>query len=283
MPTSEILNSYSVKELRAFISAENVSRFWAKGLKKAEIIAMMLSKDHKQRFHHIKMKGKTDRKPRVVKTKQGGAVKSNAEASAADIAKHSTPAKPCGKTVEFTAKNPPPAHTVKFQAGCGKKEKKPRSAAQLANDKRGAERLKSMNAKRRASAPARAPLPRSASQLANDAKMKAVRPEMVKKITALANKMPAKKLKFKVVGKTTQAEVDAKQRRAKQPKLKPTGKKIKPMIANSSASNTNRVAPDFRAFMSKKQATIANATYGTPTITADATGYLADKSYARRK
>ena len=283
MPTSEILNSYSVKELRAFISAENVSRFWAKGLKKAEIIAMMLSKDHKQRFHHIKMKGKTDRKPRVVKTKQGGAVKSNAEASAADIAKHSTPVKPCGKTVEFTANNPPPAHTVKFKAGCGKKEKKPRSAAQLANDKRGAERLKSMNAKRRASAPARAPLPRSAAQLANDAKMKAVRPEMVKKITALANKMPAKKQKFKVVGKTTQAEVDAKQRRAKQPKFKVVGKKKKPMIANSSASNTNRVAPDFRAFMSKKQATIANATYGTPTITADATGYLADKSYARRK
>ena len=54
MPTHEILNSYTLSELKKEISQHNIKGY--SKMKKAEVIKLMLHKDHRHRFAHKKKK-----------------------------------------------------------------------------------------------------------------------------------------------------------------------------------------------------------------------------------
>jgi len=54
MPTVEILKSHNLKELRAEISKTNIKRY--SKLKKADLIELMMKEEHKDLFHHMKLK-----------------------------------------------------------------------------------------------------------------------------------------------------------------------------------------------------------------------------------
>jgi len=54
MPTVEILKSHNLKELRAEVSKTNIKRY--SKLKKAELISLMMKKEHMDLFHHMGMK-----------------------------------------------------------------------------------------------------------------------------------------------------------------------------------------------------------------------------------
>ena len=53
MPTVAILNSHSVAVLKRELGKTNIKRY--SKLRKGEIIALMMKKENKARFHHIKM------------------------------------------------------------------------------------------------------------------------------------------------------------------------------------------------------------------------------------
>ena len=54
MPSVAILSSYSLAELRKEISKTNIKKYST--LKKADVIQLMLKSEHKDKFHHLKMK-----------------------------------------------------------------------------------------------------------------------------------------------------------------------------------------------------------------------------------
>ena len=54
MPTVEILKSHNLKELRKEISKTNIKRY--SKLKKADLIELMMKAEHKDLFHHMKLK-----------------------------------------------------------------------------------------------------------------------------------------------------------------------------------------------------------------------------------
>jgi len=54
MPTVEILKSHNLKELRAEVSKTNIKRY--SKLKKADLIELMMKEEHKDLFHHMKLK-----------------------------------------------------------------------------------------------------------------------------------------------------------------------------------------------------------------------------------
>ena len=54
MPSVAILSSYSLAELRKEISKTNIKKY--SSLKKADVIELMLKSEHKDKFHHLKMK-----------------------------------------------------------------------------------------------------------------------------------------------------------------------------------------------------------------------------------
>lgn len=56
MPSVAILSSYSLAELRKEISKTNIKKYST--LKKADVIQLMLKSEHKDKFHHLKMKEK---------------------------------------------------------------------------------------------------------------------------------------------------------------------------------------------------------------------------------
>jgi len=56
----DILNSYSVTELRKFISSSNIKGYGK--MKKKEIVDLMVKKENVDKFKHIKMKPKKERK-----------------------------------------------------------------------------------------------------------------------------------------------------------------------------------------------------------------------------
>ena len=57
----DILNSYSVKELKQMISKSNIKNY-SKDLKKAEIIELMMKDENKDKFKDVKMKNKSKAK-----------------------------------------------------------------------------------------------------------------------------------------------------------------------------------------------------------------------------
>ena len=56
MPTLEILNSYSLPELKKIIRATNITGY--SKLKKAELVKLMLSDEHKQKFKGLQKREK---------------------------------------------------------------------------------------------------------------------------------------------------------------------------------------------------------------------------------
>jgi hypothetical protein len=54
MPTVEILKSHNLKELRSEVSKTNIKRY--SKLKKAELIELMMKKEHLDLFHHMELK-----------------------------------------------------------------------------------------------------------------------------------------------------------------------------------------------------------------------------------
>jgi len=54
MPTVEILKSYTLGELRKEVSKSNIKRY--SKLKKADLIELMMKEEHKDLFHHMKLK-----------------------------------------------------------------------------------------------------------------------------------------------------------------------------------------------------------------------------------
>jgi len=54
MPTVEILKSHTLGELRKEVSKSNIKRY--SKLKKADLIELMLKEEHKDFFHHMKLK-----------------------------------------------------------------------------------------------------------------------------------------------------------------------------------------------------------------------------------
>ena len=56
MPTKEILNSYSVVELRKEVSKTNIKGY--SKMKKSEVVELMMKPNNKPKFHHIKAKTK---------------------------------------------------------------------------------------------------------------------------------------------------------------------------------------------------------------------------------
>ena len=63
MVTAEILNSHTVKTLRSEISKQNIKGYSKTGVKKPELIALMLK--NKERFMHIKMNVKPVKKAKA--------------------------------------------------------------------------------------------------------------------------------------------------------------------------------------------------------------------------
>ena len=83
MPTKEILNSYTLTELKRFVSQSNIkgySKF--KSANKSELIDLMLKPEHKDRFHHIKMKEKKEKPKKEVKPKSQPKTKAKKEVKA---------------------------------------------------------------------------------------------------------------------------------------------------------------------------------------------------------
>ena len=60
----DILNSYSVKELKQMISKSNIKNY-SKDLKKAEIIELMMKDENKDKFKDVKMKAKSPAKSKA--------------------------------------------------------------------------------------------------------------------------------------------------------------------------------------------------------------------------
>ena len=56
MPTKDILNSYSVIELRKEVSKTNIKGY--SKMKKSEVVELMMKPNNKPKFHHIKAKTK---------------------------------------------------------------------------------------------------------------------------------------------------------------------------------------------------------------------------------
>lgn len=56
MPTKDILNSYSVVELRKEVSKTNIKGY--SKMKKSEVVELMMKPNNKPKFHHIKAKTK---------------------------------------------------------------------------------------------------------------------------------------------------------------------------------------------------------------------------------
>ena len=54
MPTVEILKSHTLGELRKEVSKSNIKRY--SKLKKADLIDLMMKAEHKDFFHHMKLK-----------------------------------------------------------------------------------------------------------------------------------------------------------------------------------------------------------------------------------
>jgi hypothetical protein len=54
MSTVEILKSYTLGELRKEVSKSNIKRY--SKLKKADLIELMMKEEHKDLFHHMKLK-----------------------------------------------------------------------------------------------------------------------------------------------------------------------------------------------------------------------------------
>ena len=65
MVTAEILNSHTVKTLRSEISKQNIKGYSKTGVKKPQLIALMLK--NKERFMHIKMNEKPAKKEKAEK------------------------------------------------------------------------------------------------------------------------------------------------------------------------------------------------------------------------
>ena len=61
MPTKEILNSYSVVELRKEVSKTNIKGY--SKMKKSEVVELMMKPNNKPKFHHIKVKTKAKAAP----------------------------------------------------------------------------------------------------------------------------------------------------------------------------------------------------------------------------
>ena len=68
MPTREILESHSVTVLKKEIGKTNI-RGYSK-MKKSEVIELMMKPEHKDRFHHIQMAEKKERKSPAKKEKR---------------------------------------------------------------------------------------------------------------------------------------------------------------------------------------------------------------------
>ena len=54
MPTVEILKSHNLKELRSEVSKTNIKKY--SKLKKADLIDLMMKKEHLDLFHHMELK-----------------------------------------------------------------------------------------------------------------------------------------------------------------------------------------------------------------------------------
>ena len=61
MPTKDILNSYSVIELRKEVSKTNIKGY--SKMKKSEVVELMMKPNNKPKFHHIKAKTKATKPP----------------------------------------------------------------------------------------------------------------------------------------------------------------------------------------------------------------------------
>ena len=61
MPTKDILNSYSVVELRKEVSKTNIKGY--SKMKKSEVVELMMKPNNKPKFHHIKVKTKAKAAP----------------------------------------------------------------------------------------------------------------------------------------------------------------------------------------------------------------------------
>ena len=62
MPTKDILNSYSVVELRKEVSKTNIKGY--SKMKKSEVVELMMKPNNKPKFHHIKAKTKAAEAPK---------------------------------------------------------------------------------------------------------------------------------------------------------------------------------------------------------------------------
>ena len=85
MPTVEILKSHTLKELRSEVSKTNIKKY--SKLKKADLIDLMMKKEHLDLFHHMELK--THKMP-------GGKVMTGSE--------HTKDSKPVEKKEEETKK-----------------------------------------------------------------------------------------------------------------------------------------------------------------------------------
>jgi len=75
MPSREILESYTVTDLRKEISKTNIKRY--SSMKKSEVIELMKKPEHNSKFNHLKMKEKPakEKKVKLTVTKADGTVK----------------------------------------------------------------------------------------------------------------------------------------------------------------------------------------------------------------
>jgi len=143
MPTVEILNSHTLADLRKEVSISNKAlgaiKGYSKGMKKAQIINLMM--EHKKRFHHIKMKGKVIREKKEKKAPPKKAPpKKEPPKKAPPKKEDKTYTTPGGIIVDLEKANK-----------SGIKVKKPRSEKQKANDKRLGEASKARAAAAKAS------------------------------------------------------------------------------------------------------------------------------------
>ena len=114
MPTREILQSYTVTDLRKEISKTNIKGY--SSMKKSEVIELMMKPEHKSKFNHLKMKGKPAKpepaKPKSPGQKEAERIKAKLKAKEA-AAKSKSPAKPSlPKKYEYVNKLPPHIYIV---------------------------------------------------------------------------------------------------------------------------------------------------------------------------